>query len=520
MKVVTHPMGRLLGLGLFLLLSVPGALAQLPGLPGLTEGALQAQEPASSAGAPSSAEVTFNNRTLFRIYAADQARATERADLVNLRLDRALRELAVRRSSPRVTERMMGQDAVILMDGLPLLTVTGADTSATGTEARQLAGDWATEIERALATALREQQPGFWREAAMQAALIVVVGILLHLAIWFFATKLFARPGWPVLLLVWIGVVSRILDLLPQTRPLRNLLRAGVFRPVFICVIVALAAAALSRGLGLVLRHFFPPLPDTLSPEERTERTFGRRATLGEVARVTGVATIWIIAAVVALSWSGVNLPALLASAGLIGVALGLAAQDSMKDLVAGINILVDDRFGVGDVIQVGEYSGRVENLNLRVTQVRDLSGGLITFPNRNIETVANLTSRWAQVDFKVGVAYETDLRAAMRSLEDTAQGLADDWSQRVLAPPELLGADSYNDSAITLRMLLRTAPGDQWAVARELRVRVKEAFDAAGIAIPFPQRTLRFVKDTGPAAEEERSGAAAGSEAAGAKES
>jgi small conductance mechanosensitive channel len=206
---------------------------------------------------------------------------------------------------------------------------------------------------------------------------------------------------------------------------------------------------------------------------------------------VTAVTMIWVVAVVIAIARMGVNLSALLASAGLIGVALGLASQESMKDVVAGINILVDDRFGVGDVIQVGDYIGTVETLNLRVTQIRDLSGRLITLPNRHIEIVANLTSRWSQVDFKVGVAYETDLRQALWVLEATARELTSEWPGRILAPPEILGVDSYNDSDITLRMLLCTAPGDQWTVARELRLRLKEALDAAGITIPFPQRTV-----------------------------
>jgi small conductance mechanosensitive channel len=272
-------------------------------------------------------------------------------------------------------------------------------------------------------------------------------------------------------------------------------LSVGVLRPLGVTLIVGLAALALGRHLGRLLRRLFPANLEDLSPAERTQRTLSRRATLVGVGQVTGVTAIWIVAVIVGLSWAGVNLPALLASAGLIGVALGLAAQDWLKDIVAGINILTDDRFGVGDVIQVGGYTGAVENLDLRVTQIRDINGRLITFSNRNIDTVANLTSRWAQVDFKVSVAYETDLREAMRVVEEAALALAAEWPERILAPPEMLGVDSYNDSDITLRMLVRTAPGDQWPVARELRLRVKEAFDAAGITMPFPQRVVTLAR-------------------------
>ena len=151
---------------------------------------------------------------------------------------------------------------------------------------------------------------------------------------------------------------------------------------------------------------------------------------------------------------------------------------------MAGVYILADDRFGVGDTIQTGAYTGKVEKLNLRATQLRDISGRLITISNRNIAEVANLTARWAQVDFQIGVSYYSDLASAQKLLEDTAKKLAEEWPERVLAPPEMLGADEFTDQSIMLRLTIRTPPGDQWAVGRELRARVKAAFDAAGIVI------------------------------------
>jgi small conductance mechanosensitive channel len=240
------------------------------------------------------------------------------------------------------------------------------------------------------------------------------------------------------------------------------------------------------------------------SPEARAERVYRRRATLAAVARITGVTVIWILAVFLMLSRVGVNLPALVASAGIIGVGIGLATQDSMKDIVAGINILLDDRYGVGDTIDVGEYSGRVERLNLRVTQIRDMSGRLVTVPNRNIATVANETSRWSQVDFQVQVLYGTDLREAMKTLVDTAKRLKADWPERLPADPVMLGVDSFNDNSLTLRMTLKTTPGDQWAAARELRLRVHEAFQNAGIRMVLPQYTVTLNPEapTGKAAE------------------
>ncbi len=471
----------------------PGALAQIPNIPGLPTGL-----PGAAPATPKtpSARVTLNGSRVLELSADTQNAAQDRADLVTLRLAQALAKTEPTAPPPPVTTQVVGGETVILLADRAVLTVTQQDAAAAGETGTQLAADWTTTMEKSLAEAQRERRPGYWREAALEAGGIVLAAMLLTLAIWLIAHRLLDKPGWPLLSLVWLVAAFLITNLFPQTRPLHRLLGHGVIRPVGILLIMGLIAAGASRLLTLFLRHVFPPMPDTLSAEERTERTYRRRATLGAVARITGVSLLWIIAFVVSLSWIGVNLSALLASAGLIGVALGLAAQDTMKDLVAGINILLDDRFGVGDNIAVGTFSGTVENLNLRVTQIRDSSGRLITFPNRSIEAVANATQRWAQVDFKAGVSYDADLRESMEVMEDAAQTLATDWPERVLSPPKMLGVDAYNPTDITLRLLMRTVPGDQWAVERELRLRVKEAFDKNNISMSTTQRTVTVLEN------------------------
>ncbi len=491
------------------LTALHGAFAQIPGLPSLPTGLPGA--PPATPKTPS-ARVALNGSRVFDIYAATQNAAQDRADLVSLRLAQALQKTEPTDPPPPVTTQVVGGETVILLADRAVLTVTQEDAAANGETTVQLAADWTTTMEKALTEAQRERRPGYWREAALEAGGIVLAAALLTLAIWLVAHRLLDKPGWSLLALVWLVAAFLITNLFPQTRPLHRLLGHGIIRPVGILLIMGLLAAGASRLLTLFLRHIFPPMPDDLSAEERTERTYRRRATLGAVARITGVSLLWIIASVVSLSWIGVNLSALLASAGLIGVALGLAAQDTMKDLVAGINILLDDRFGVGDNIAVGSFSGTVENLNLRVTQIRDSSGRLITFPNRSIEAVANATQRWAQVDFKAGVSYDASLRDSMEVMEAAATQLATDWPERVLSPPKMLGVDAYNPTDITLRLLMRTVPGDQWAVERELRLRVKEAFDKNGISMSTTQRTVTVLENApgeNPAVPQDEGGAA-----------
>ncbi len=484
------PLHLVSGVLVGLVVPMAPAAAQIPGLPLPAAPSVPPDSPSGVAEAvrPGRAVVTFDNKNLFSLTADSRREADDRADLVSLRLSKVLTEIAAGEAPRSVSVRQAGDNVVLMLGETPLLTVTQSDADAADASLEQLAGDWQDRINSAFTEAQRERSPAFFRDAAIAAAWTVGIAFLLNFIVWFAARRFFDRPGLAVQLLVWLVALNHIADLFPQTRPLHNAIRAGVLRPLFIVLIVSLGAAALSRLLGVILKRVFPPLPDTLSPEERTVRNLRRRATLGTVARVTGVTVIWMVSVVVALTWIGINLPALLASAGLIGVGIGLATQDSMKDLVAGVNILIDDRFGVGDVIRVGEHEGTVEKLNLRITQIRDLSGRVITFPNRAIETVVNSTLRWAQVNFAVGVAYDTDLRHAMRVLEETALQLQQDWPERIIEVPQLLGVDSYNPSDITLRILVRTLPGDQWTVGRELRLRVKEAFDSAGIVIAFPQ--------------------------------
>ncbi len=470
-----------------LILSAPRpAGAQIPGFPTLSPAA--SPSPAASFQSVALAPVNLDGKALFSVTADTPAKANDRAGLVAVRLAKAVDNAGAAQALPPVSVRNVRADMVVTLGETPLLTVTQADARTQGETETQLATQWATQIEDGMQAAQRERQPGFLREAAWEAAIIAVVAALLSVAVWILAARLMGRPGYPVVALVWLVAFNRITDLFPLTRPLHSIFSQGVLRPLFIGIFVSLGAAVAARAWGFTVGKLFPPLPGTLSAEERTERNLRRRATLGTVARVSGVTLIWIVAGLIALSWIGVNLPALLASAGLIGVAIGLAAQDSMKDLVAGVNILVDDRFGVGDVITVGQHTGTVEKLNLRVTQIRNLSGNVITFPNRLIDTVVNSTLRWAQVDFAVGVAYQTNLRRAMTLLEETAETLHAEWNDRILEPPAMLGVDSFNGNDITLRLLIRTLPGDQWAVGRELRLRVKEAFDAEGIVMAYPQ--------------------------------
>lgn len=202
-----------------------------------------------------------------------------------------------------------------------------------------------------------------------------------------------------------------------------------------------------------------------------------------------------VVTAMVYFSLLDLNVGAVLAGAGFLGVGLGFAAQDILKDYMAGINIMFEDQFGAGDIITISEHTGVVEHFTLRVTQIRDLGGSLITIPNSQIRTVQNLSNLWSQVDLRIPVALNSDLRKALAVLETTARELRQDWPYQVLDNPQVLGVESVGAFSIDLRILLKTAPQQQFAVRRELLLRTIEAFRAAEIEIPA--QFTRLVSDT-----------------------
>jgi moderate conductance mechanosensitive channel len=228
------------------------------------------------------------------------------------------------------------------------------------------------------------------------------------------------------------------------------------------------------------------------------QRAIMRTETVGAVLRSVASLLIWTIAVLVAigsLDTIEINLGPLIASAGIAGVAIGFGAQSLVKDFLSGMFMLLEDQFGIGDIVNVGEATGVVERISLRKTQLRDIEGTVWHVPNGEITRVGNLSQLWSRSLLDISVAYGTDLRHAMRVMKDVADSVSSDpeWAQLVLEPPEIWGVERFDDSAVAIRMVVKTEPAKQWDVNRELRLRLKEAFDAEDIEIPFPQRSLWF---------------------------
>jgi small conductance mechanosensitive channel len=202
---------------------------------------------------------------------------------------------------------------------------------------------------------------------------------------------------------------------------------------------------------------------------------------------------VLLIAALMLFREFGMDITPLLAGAGVAGLAIGFGAQSLIKDVIAGFFILMEDQFHVGDVIQAAGVSGQVEHITLRMTIVRDLHGAVHFIPNGEIKVASNLTKEWSRAVLEVGVGYEEDIDHVITVLNEVNRSLADDetFGKLVLEPPQVLGVEALADSQVTIRILAKTLPLQQWDVARELRRRIKGAFDREGIQVPYPHRVV-----------------------------
>jgi small conductance mechanosensitive channel len=189
----------------------------------------------------------------------------------------------------------------------------------------------------------------------------------------------------------------------------------------------------------------------------------------------------------------GIDITPLLASVGVAGLAVSLGAQSVIKDVIGGVLIIVENQYAVGDVITVDSASGKVERITLRTTQIRALNGDLYVVPNGEVRVLANKTKDWSRVMVEVGVAYEEDLEHAFDVLTSSAQAFsqAPEFEACLLEPPRVLGPVSLGDSAVILRVEVKTQPGKQWEIGRELRKFVLAACEREGVVLPYPRQEV-----------------------------
>jgi moderate conductance mechanosensitive channel len=261
-------------------------------------------------------------------------------------------------------------------------------------------------------------------------------------------------------------------------------------RVVGIVIVAWIIVAILQRAI----RAFRMRIASRLDDREAVKRA----ETLGRVFRYMVAVVVALIAGMLVLSELGISVAPILGAAGVVGLAVGFGAQSLVKDYFTGFFLLLENQIRQGDVVRLGDHSGLVEEITLRFIRLRDYDGNVHFVPNGEVKTVINMSRGYAQSVIDVGVAYRENVDEALQVMKEVGQQMRSDpaFADRLLADLEIAGVERWDDSAVILRCRFMCAPLEQWTVRREFLRRLKQAFDAKGIEIPYPHLTIYAGQD------------------------
>jgi moderate conductance mechanosensitive channel len=511
----------------------PPASAQLPYIPDLAIYSRvwrSAQE-----NALNSACIRLDGRCIFKLAATDSEVLSDRINEIQKRFGEVTADyLSNPNTQANITIRENGnlQDLYLNFADRQerLFTVTNPDALANDVSVSIRARQLKADIEQGLTVAIQERSQQFSRRQ-------IIIGLSAFLAIWLLnfpltlqiskfhqlsrglapsptlislpiVDQLARRQQWNlaeiryrllqiVQVLMWGGGTLFILDLFPQTRIISFLLIAILIIPFRIAIVGAIIYILIRLNFFLIAKLSAAAVESQPSDLRINQRGKLRINTTIRILR-SAATIIWSSIGILIAFWvNGVDLTPLLAGAGILGLGLSLASQNLIKDAINGFIIIWDDRYAVGDVVDIGTVGGLVENINLRITQLRDAEGRLITVPNSAVDIVANRSSQWSRADLNIPVAYQTDINRAIEVIHQVAEDIVQDskWQDRIWEFPNILGVEQFSDRGILIRVWIKTEPLQQWDVAREFRRRIKIAFDQADIPIPVPQQQILLEK-------------------------
>ncbi len=520
---------------------------QVPPIPGLS--------PRDRAGYP----VWLDGYKLFHIAAPQVENASDPQDFLSpaeraRKIETNLYKILEKGFAPEtldVTSRLVnGLPVIYVEDGKTLepqslMTVTQLDAELGAGDAETRAAELADIIESALIRAARERQPQQLRQHGFLAGGVMLAALVLSWSMGRLQQKVKAQrrnlsainttdtnpitgevspaialPGEVQTLakvqqrmnrrqqlnlneiqlrLLQVGKVGILvsavvlnLGLFPYTRWLQSLILLARLEVLGVILITYVAV----RFVAVLIDRFFGALSEGELIDSRASKRLALRiSTFSRVLKSISTITGITISALVILTILGVDIVPLLAGAGVFALSISFASQHAIRDVINGLLILFEDQYAVGDVIVVGNLGGLVESMNLRITQLRNDEGRLISIPNGSIAVVENLSKEWSRVDFAIDIAYESDLEQALAIIQEVAQQLYCDrnWRKRLIEPPEILGVDEIDHAGILIRVWFKTQPLEQWNVAREFRRRLKPELDRNNIHIGTPQQSFWF---------------------------
>ncbi|MEH1855386.1 MAG: mechanosensitive ion channel family protein [Nostoc sp.] len=514
--------------------SVPKATAQIPFLP-------QLQAPSSVSNDSDNRVVSgwiyLDGRRLFQI-AASKTNFPERSEDIQKKLKKIGQNYfqSPATTPVKVEVRKVNELPVIYVNGQYLMTVTSEDAGLRQVDISTSANQVAESLQEDLQQAKQERQTQSLIDQGKIAAGIGLAMIVMSWGVYSWQQRSqkdsenliasqpqrelfnYPKPADQVITTqlnqqqknhlqevkrrlfqlsqagIWGGGSFFILGLFPYTRGFQvGILTAAQF-PLRLGVVCLATYVAIRLTYALIDRFASTLISSgAFLTSESSARLQLRVSTFSGVTKSITTA-IWLgVGFLLALVTLGIDIVPLLAGASLVGVALSLASQNLIKDAINGFLIILEDQYALGDVINVGNVGGLVENLNLRMTQLRDSEGRLITIPNSEIKVVANLSSRWSRADLTIPIAYQADTEEALKLIATIADKMNQEmqWQRQILEPPQVLGIDQFGDRGLIIRIWIKTQPLKQWDVARELRRRLKIALDEAGISISVPQQAI-----------------------------
>lgn len=260
-------------------------------------------------------------------------------------------------------------------------------------------------------------------------------------------------------------------------------------------LIILILAWLLSRFLKRVFSRSIKRISSLKAePDERLEQ---RTRALTALSSSAISVVVWTIAILTSLGTLGINLAPLVAGAGIAGVALGFGAQSLVKDFLSGVLMLIEDQYGVGDVIDVGGTIGEVESVSLRTTRLRGVDGTVWHIPNGEITKIGNLSQDWSRIILDIAVAYKSNLSVVQAEIKKVLDDFSinPNYQSNILETPEIWGVQNLGDNSVDIRISIKVKAGTQWALTRKLRELIKNHFDQVNIEIPFPQLSVWIEK-------------------------
>jgi len=422
----------------------------------------------------------------------------------------------------------------------PLLTVTDADAQYHAISKAQLAEEWQAILEERLRLAIQARQPEALRQQILKVAQILAINLIITLLLgimWVVlnrrkhylqqrhkakanrpemaqdfseATRKFRQPRhllrqvklrvglqrrlkivqffqWLLfwcILFSWAFGLAYSLYTFPETRLYARKL---IITPI-VLLLTFFMVGLINQLIDISVEKFIQQFS---KEQELTAAELQRVTTIARVIEGMKQVVVYTVGVLWVLQRLGFLSISVLALGTLIALVISFAAQNLLRDLVNGMLILMEDQYRIGDLVIIDDKSGIVENLNLRITQLRSPAGHLITLPNSSIVRVENLSRLWSRSDFRIEVAYDTDVDLALKLVRETADQMAADpeWKNLVLDTHEFFGVDQLSHTGIVIRIWIKTTPLKQWPVAMELRRRLKKTFDYHGIKIGTPQQ-------------------------------